>query len=233
MKYRLVFGLSADPVHVGHVEMVTQSARKLSQRGFQIADVLLVPVFRRNPVGVDKKRIPETYHHRLMMCALAACDIADRLGVEHERVQASAIEAELARDRSGPNYTAETLTFLKMRSAPGTALIFLISSELVSGSAPQFGQWYRPATILKLASLAICPRPGYPPNPDFVRGLMASRAQVIVLDEVTTPDIAATDLRALLSAGHSPQALAYQGLLSPSVAGYLASNNFYVADDYA
>ncbi len=228
VEHTLIFGLSADPVHAGHVETVTQSTRRLIDRGFRIAQVLLVPVYRRNPVGAAKVRIPDTYPHRLAMCALAAAEVASALGLGQEHVHASAVEAELAHGRSGPNYTAETLALLKLRSAPRTGLIFLVSSELVSGPDPQFGRWYRPDVILRLASLAICPRPGYVRNARFVASMERTDAQILLLDEVSTPDISATDIRNLLSDGVSPWALAYRRLLTPPIARYLALHHLYV-----
>jgi nicotinate (nicotinamide) nucleotide adenylyltransferase len=225
--YKLVFGLSADPIHTGHVEMVVQSVCALERRGYRISEVLLVPVFRRNPVGAGKESMSDTYRHRLAMCAGAAGEIADRLSLPAGRVRASEIEAELVRDRSTPNYTAETLTLLRARSMPETGLVFLISSELVSGADPQFGRWYRPDEILRLAVLAICPRPGYRPNDDFVASLVAHGAQVAALDEVATPDVSASKIRAMLQSGRSPDALVRQGLLTPAVAEYLLAHSVY------
>jgi nicotinic acid mononucleotide adenylyltransferase len=227
MTHTLVFGLSADPVHAGHVEMVIQSTLQLLDRGLEISQVLLVPVYRRNPVGAAKHWILDTYAARLTMCGLAAEEIARALGVERDRVRASAIEAELAGERSRPNYTAETLKLLKLRSAPGSDLIFLISSELVSGPDPQFGRWYRPDIILRLASLAICPRPGYERNARFVASMQRRGAEVLLLDEVDTPDISATEVRDLLGDGVSPLALAHYGILTPSIAAYLARHELY------
>ncbi|MCU0519985.1 MAG: nicotinate-nicotinamide nucleotide adenylyltransferase [Anaerolineae bacterium] len=228
--HTLIFGLSADPIHAGHVEMVTQSTRALERRGYHIAEVLLVPVYRRNPVGAAKERIPDTYGHRLAMCTLAANEVAEKLELPTERVRASAIEAELVRDRSIPNYTAETLAHLRARSDPGTGLIFLISSELVSGPDPQLGRWYRPDEILRLAVLAICPRPGYAPNQAFIAQLVAHGACVVMLDEVTTPAISASDIRALLRAGHSPAELGRRSMLTTAVVGYLSEHDVYGVD---
>lgn len=227
--YRLVFGLSADPIHAGHVEMVAQSTRALERRGWCIAEILLVPVFRRNPVDVSKRRIPDTYEHRLAMCVAAAREIAERLELSAERVQASAVEAELARDRTTPNFTAETLALLKARSAPRRGLVFLISSEFVSGADPQFGRWYRPDEILRLAALAVCPRPGYAPNYDFIVNLTEHGARVVMLDEVSTPEVSASGIRVLLQAGYAPDELSRQGLLTPAVAAYLRENAIYGA----
>lgn len=225
--HRLIFGLSADPIHVGHVEMVTQSTRALERRGYSVAEVLLVPVYRRNPVGVAKDRISDTYMYRLAMCVLAAREISERLDFSAERVQVSEVEAELARGRSAPNYTAETLAMLGAESPPNTGLVFLMSSELVSGPDPQFGRWYRPDEILRLAVLAICPRPGFAPNYSFIANLTEHGGHVVMLDEVSTPEVSASGIRALLQAGHSPAELGGQGMLTPSVAAYLGTHSLY------
>lgn len=226
-RYRLVFGLSADPVHAGHIEIVAQSTGRLIERGYNLAEVLLVPVYRRNPVGARKGRLPETYPHRYEMCRLAAQETAARLRRDTVKVLVSSIEAELARDNDRPNYTAETLTALRDGSPPDAGLILLISSELVSGPNPQFGRWYRPDTILALATLAICPRPGYMPNDGFLQSLVAGGADVIVLSGISPPDLSATELRAKLRAGVSPLALVDQGLLIPSIARYLVAHDLY------
>ncbi len=76
------------------------------------------------------------------MCTLAATDRGaprPHVGL----VRASEVEGELARERSAPNYTAETLAVPKARLDPQIGLIFLISGELASGPDPQFGRWYR------------------------------------------------------------------------------------------
>lgn len=228
--YRLVFGLSGDPIHTGHVDMLTESARSLVERGYGLTEIMLVPVYRRNPVGAHKAGLPESYHHRFVMCGLAAREIARRLDVAPRTVRASAIEANLARHHSRPNYTAETLTALRLRSAPGIGLIFLISSELVAGPNPQFARWYRPDVIVRFATLAICPRPGYEANTHYLHALSARGADVVLMPEVATPDIAATELRDRLRMGQSPLALAYHGLLLPSVARYIAERGLYLGD---
>lgn len=211
--------------------MVTQSVRRLIERGYDLVSILLVPVYRRNPVGAHKGRLPGTFHHRFVMCGLAAREIASRLGWDPTRVLVSDIEADLARRHSRPNYTAETLTALKVRAARGTGFLFLISSELVAGPSPQFARWYRPETILKYAGLAICPRPGYAANLRYLRMLQTRGAEVVLLPQVSTPDISATELRSQLRGGQSALALAYHGLLLPSVARYVAERQLYATHD--
>lgn len=229
MGYRLVFGLSADPIHTGHVAMVAQSARRLTERGYDLAEILLVPVYRRNPVGSTKERLPDVFHQRFVMCGLAAREIARQLGIAPDLVRVSAIEAELARHRTRPNYTAETLAVLKARSAPGEGLLFLISSELVSGPNPEFARWHRPRKILKLSRLVVCPRPGYPLNRRFVQAMVLAGGEIVVLPHITTPDVSSTRLRRLLEGGLAPLALGHRGLMPMAVARYLTTHNFYSA----
>jgi nicotinic acid mononucleotide adenylyltransferase len=207
--------------------MVVQGFAALRNRGYDVSRALLVPVYRRNPVGPAKARLPATYHHRFMMCGLVARHIAQRLWVDRWRIGVSDVEARLARDRTTPNYTAETLALLKARAATGERLVFLISSELVSGENPQFGRWHAPQAILRRASLAICPRPGYPLNRRFIRALNYMGADVILLPSVRTPDISSTVLRKRLRAGASPLALAYHGVLPAAVARYMERHALY------
>ncbi|MGC9469524.1 MAG: nicotinate-nicotinamide nucleotide adenylyltransferase, partial [Anaerolineae bacterium] len=167
---------------------------------------------------------------RRKMCALAGREIATRLGKPSDFVCVSDVEAELAHDRDRPNYTAETLALLRLRSSPRSGLIFLISSELVSGPDPEFGRWYRPDRILELAHLAICPRPGYPLNARFVRALARVGRGVVVLHAVETPHVASTELRRWLRDGVSPLALWHQGLLPTAVAQYLERHRLYASD---
>lgn len=219
--YHLVLGLSADPVHIGHVQMVVQGVRALRARAVDVASVLLIPVYRRNPVGVAKTRLPDTFPQRLTMCRLVALEMSRALDAPPGFVRASGIEAELARGRTQPNLTVETLRMLKLRLAPRTGLLFLVSSELVSGPSPELAHWHRPDRLLRLARLVVCPRPGYPLRGSFFRAAAQPRSSVIVLPEVRTAAVASTDLRAWLEKGISPLALAHQQLLPVSVARYL------------
>jgi nicotinate (nicotinamide) nucleotide adenylyltransferase len=229
--YHLVYGLSADPVHTGHVVMLTESARGLIHRGYGLAKITLLPVYRRNPVGATKASLPKSFHHRLVMCGFAAREVAQRLDMVPGRVRASALEADLARHHNRPNTTAETLTAMRLRSSRDSRLIFLISSELVAGSRPQFARWYRPDVIVRHAVLAICPRPGYRINAHYLRTLAHRGAGIVWLPEVTTPDISATELRERLRAGQSPLALAHHKLLIPSIARYIAERDLYLGDE--
>ncbi len=226
-EFVLVFGLSADPIHIGHVETVTQAYQALSKLDIPVTRILLVPIYRRNPVGAEKSRLPATFTARYVMCALAAREIRQRLGLSPQAVSVSDLEARLARERRMPNYTAETLTLLKLRTAPNTGLLFLLSSELVAGEVPQFSRWYHPLAIARLALLAIVPRPGYEANRRFLSALHQRGAHVVMLEDVHTPAISSSEIRRRLRHGESVAALASQGLLTPLVARFLSRYPLY------
>lgn len=226
--YVLVYGLSADPIHQQHVDLVVDAARALAARGYALAKITLIPVYRRNPTGPrPKDDLPGTFEHRLRMCQLAAEEIAQRLETLPVPVEVSRVEEELAKFREAPNYTVETLSTLQARE-PEAHLIFLLGSDLVAGDLPELGRWREPEKLGQIALLAICPRPGYPPNTAFLDALRRRGAQIVVLDEVETRDMATSHIRQRLEAGEDALRLGQEGLLPLSVARYIHEHGLYM-----
>ena len=221
----LIFGLSANPVHFGHIELVIGAYENLLDLGYNVAQILIIPVYRRNPVGNQKDDLPGTYEQRVSMCELAAlemCKINPNIDVSVSR-----LEAYLAQKSDNPNYTAETLTHLQSHGSPDLDLIFLISSELVSGVKPEFSQWYQTETILEVTSLAVCPRPGFCINQSYINKLTDNGGRFIILDNVQTPDISSAALRKRLQRGEDPLALAREDLIPLSIAQYHNEQELY------
>src|SRR6266700_2330604 len=108
--FTLFYGLSADPVHQGHVDLVTAAVTELHDRGYVVAEVLLVPVYRRNPVGQQPKNgLPASYQDRVRMTGLAAGVISERLARTGTltcavTISVSLAARELAVRSGGPNY---------------------------------------------------------------------------------------------------------------------------------
>jgi nicotinic acid mononucleotide adenylyltransferase len=222
--FTLFYGLSADPVHQGHIDLVTAAVTELDDRGYEVSLVLLVPVYRRNPVGEQPKHgLPETYEDRVQMAGLAAGVIGERLaGTLTCAVEVSRAARELAARSGGPNYDLETLRYVRDRLEPGRELLYLMSAELVSGPDPEFARWHEPAEIARLATVAIAPRPGYPPNMNFLDGLTAAGGRFLYLNSVVTMDISSSQIREQLLAGADPQLLAVQGEIPVPVADYIS-----------
>lgn len=221
--FTLFYGLSADPVHQGHVDLVTAAVTELSDRGYAIPLVLLVPVYRRNPVGEQAKNsLPETYQDRVQMSELAAGLIGRRLAGLGCTVKVSLAARDLAGRSGGPNYDLETLRYIRDQEEADGELLYLMSAELVSGPEPEFGRWYRPVELARIATVAIAPRPGYPPNVNFLEGLTAEGGRFIFLDSVVTMDVSSSQLRERLIAGADPLLLAREGAIPAPVADYIS-----------
>jgi nicotinic acid mononucleotide adenylyltransferase len=224
--FTLFYGLSADPVHQGHVDLVTAAVAELHDRGYLVAEVLLVPVYRRNPVGYQPKNgLPATYQDRVRMTELAAGVMSERLAATLAgpvTISVSLAARELAERSGGPNYDLETLRYIEQETQGG--LLYLMSAELVSGPDPEFAHWHQPAELARIATLAIAPRPGYPPNASFLKVLTAAGGHFIYLNSVVTMDISSSQIRERLMAGADPAELAWAGAIPGPVAGYIGSH---------
>ena len=221
--FTLFYGLSADPVHQGHIDLVTAAVTELSDRGYVIPLVLLVPVYRRNPVGEQPKNgLPETYQDRVQMSEIAAGVMARRLAGLGCTVKVSLAARDLAMKSGGPNYDLETLRYIRDHQEADGALLYLMSAELVSGPEPEFGRWYQPVELARIATVAIAPRPGYPPNADFLAALTAEGGRFIFLNNVVTMDVSSSQLRERLIAGADPRLLAREGAIPAPVAEYIS-----------
>lgn len=227
-EHTLVFGLSADPVHQKHVHLVAASTRKLILRGFGIRRILLVPVYRRNPVGEKRQDFLQAgFHHRLAMCQMAAAEIDHGCADLDLIVEVSDVERKLAEDRDRPNYTVETLRHLRNGLPSRQMLIFLIGSDLVSGSVPEFSRWREPETIVELAKLAIYPRSGYKANREYLRELEVAGTSVIYLEGLPEDDMSSSGIRRQLAGGRDPLELSRENLLPKSVALYIKKHGLY------
>lgn len=224
-RYALIYGLSANPIHQGHVDLLIGTLVNLQNLEYDVAQTLIIPVYRRNPTGNRKDVLPETFELRVKMCELAAQEVLAVL--PHTPISVSRVEAHLAIKNDTPNYTADTLIHLKTHVLSTFKLIFVISSEIVSGENPEFSHWYQTETILKTAMLAVCPRPGFPLNQGYINSLSTQEGCFILLDGVETPDISSTTLRHRLEGGENPLTLAQEGLMPFSIAHYLNTHNLY------
>jgi len=223
--FTLFYGLSADPVHQGHVDLVTAAVTELHDRGYVVAEVLLVPVYRRNPVGEQPKNgLPATYEDRVRMTGLAAAAMSERLAGTGLAVTftVSLAARELAMRSGGPNYDLETLRYVR-KEAEGE-LLYLMSAELVSGPDPEFARWHQPVELARIATLTIAPRPGYPPNTSFLKVLTAEGGRFIYLNSVVTMDISSSQIRERLVAGDDPRVLAREGAIPWPVADYIGEH---------
>jgi nicotinate-nucleotide adenylyltransferase len=137
-----------------------------------------------------------------------------RLAVEGEPgFQVSDIEDA----RGGVSYTADTLSELH-RNTPADELFLILGWD----AARLFKTWHEPERVRALASIVIVGRPGtQTPQPPEIAAAGLDPARVINCF-VETPDVSASELRALLAVGES-----VGDKLPPTVERYIAQHHLY------
>ena len=222
----LVFGTSADPIHQGHIQLVTGAVRALQARGGQVAEVMLMPVFRHhNLQDMVKRSLPLTFEHRFDLSQLAADEIKRELGQQGLKIGVSRLEEELAQKSNRPNFTAETLTSLRQQIDPGLKIAFLIGVDSFSGNEPSFGKWFQWENLLETTMLVISPRQGFEPNFGYLQFLEDQGADLAFLEELSIAEISSREIRTRLEAGEIPEALVAEDLISPESAAYIRAHD--------
>jgi nicotinate (nicotinamide) nucleotide adenylyltransferase len=232
----LVFGLSSDPIHAGHVELVTSGVVQLLGRGYHVSEVILVPTGFPHPA---KQASATSFAHRLAMCRLGSEEIARELSGRVIRVRCTAIEhlMQEVRPAPGPSYTIETLHVLVeslslwrgWAAARDTRFILLMASDLFEGATPPFASWAGLDEILAHATLAICPRPCHTPSMPFIESLSQKGGDIALLDPVFATG-SSSQIRRRLMAGEDVMALASSGLVPFAVAEFILQHGLYGVD---
>lgn len=130
-----ILGGTFDPIHLGHLMLAEQARESLS------LDRVLVMPAARPPHKPDAPISP--YHHRLAMVELALAGAEPLLASDFEKGD----------DR--PSFTVETLRRLTS-GAPQDRFVLLLGSD----SLRDLPGWREPQEIVRLAELAVYPRPG-------------------------------------------------------------------------
>jgi nicotinate (nicotinamide) nucleotide adenylyltransferase len=221
-RYILIFGTSANPIHQGHIELIISGTQALLERGMNIQMVVLMPVYRRNPIDLEEKdSLPITFEHRYSMCQLAAREVTKHLATLGVETSVSRLEAELSQKTSRPNFTAETLEVMRASTDLETGFILFLGEDAFSGGEPPFSRWHQVEKIFHLAVIAISPRPDFQANQAFLNELKDKNAQIIYLDKLNIREISSRQIRSRLASGEDPMKLFTEGLLSKEIAQYI------------
>ncbi|MEO7324742.1 MAG: nicotinate-nucleotide adenylyltransferase [Dokdonella sp.] len=203
-----IFGGTFDPIHNAHLRVAWEAAEFLD------AQVLLlpasVPPHRDQPVASALQRAS---------CVRAALAGQDRLVLDTRELQ-----------REGPSYTIDTLVELRSQFGESRSLVLLVGADAFAA----LPSWHRWRELFDFAHIGVLTRPGHDgPLPTELRTKVASRrcTNVAMLHEspagrvlpipVTPLEISASQVRALLAAGHEPRWLvpdalfAHANLLAP------------------
>ncbi|HQV37702.1 MAG: nicotinate (nicotinamide) nucleotide adenylyltransferase [Flavobacteriales bacterium] len=194
MKIGCLFG-SFDPPHLGHVLLAKY------MREHQGLDQVWLVVTPQNPFKQDRKLSPEK--HRLAMTHLAVQGL--------EGLSASGLELDMPR----PNYTADTLTFMRKRWPQHRFSLIIGSDNLAS-----LHEWKDASLMLEKTPVLVYPRPGLEEH--LAQADLLYHPSVTVVPDAPQTPVSSTGIRVRLRNWHP-----VDGLLDPKVLAYIRQNGLY------
>jgi nicotinate-nucleotide adenylyltransferase len=215
------FGGTFDPPHCGHISIARAAIRRLA-----LDQVLVAPVGAQPLKGGSAH---SSFEDRLAMVRLA---VAGEPGLT-----ASSIDAPLPKGE--PNYTFDTLQRLRSQLQPSDSLFCLLGAD----SFLTLKSWHRCSELLFLCDFIVAGRPGFSLKdihaalPEGVENTSehkeagytrftlsggSDRSSEVFLLPDLDQDISATEIRAALAEGETPQTL-----LPAAVAEYIRAHGLY------
>ncbi len=204
-----IFGGTFDPVHIGHLRLALELKQQLALDEMRLLPCYLPP-HRTTPGASAAQRVT------MLQLALQACP-ALQLDTR-----------ELQRDK--PSYTVDTLTELRAELGAKVALVLCMGMD----SFCSLDTWYEWQQLIRLAHIVVVERPGYHlPTQGAVAELVrrhqagtevirsAAAGAVVIVAPRLLP-VSATEIRAHINAGLSPQFL-----LPDEVLAYIHSQQLY------
>lgn len=170
-----IYGGTFDPIHNGHLHVITQLIEK------KIIDRLLVvpagqPLLRDNaPLasGADRRK----------MCELAVATLPKSIS---SHVQVNPIEIL----RAGPSYAIDTVEAVRSQF-PDDEIFLIMGADAYS----KIDQWHRAEELHKLASIICINRPGFAPHGVDIAALDVSATSIRAGLSTEVPEIVAAFIR--------------------------------------
>lgn len=186
--YSIIFGLTADPIHLGHEQAIINGVKYCREQGFEIDQFLLVPVYQPNLI-VDKKSPVASFNQRFAMCELVANRLSKQLACD---IQVSQIEKQIAQNTGENNYSVNTIKQLKLENC-----LFMVSADHFQGRWPKFRQWFEWRELLKYSGLLINHRPGHKINLDFIQQLKQINPEIYIVESSKIIDVSSSQVRTM------------------------------------
>lgn len=136
-----IYGGTFDPIHLGHLHVITQLFEK------DLVDQLLV-VPAGEPLLRDNAPIASAAQRRAM-CQLALSDLPPAIA---SKVQVNPIEVL----RMGPSYAIDTVEAVA-QNFPGDTIVLVIGQD----AAEKLDQWHRIEELRRMVQFLVIGRPGY------------------------------------------------------------------------
>lgn len=207
-----LFGGTFNPVHNGHLRLALEACETLG-----LEQVRLLPCHQpphRATPDVDSHQRAE-----MLRLAITSCP---RLVLDERELQ-----------RSGPSYTVDSLRSLREEQGPEVSLVWIMGSDAFAG----LESWHHWRELLDWGHLVVIARPGseLPTEGAVAQWLEDHQAQpdaleahpsgAIVVRTLRLLPISATEIRALIGGGRSPQFL-----LPDAVWNYINERGLYFSE---
>ena len=216
--FTLIFGLTADPIHKGHEQVILNSFTYAQSQQLEINEFLLVPTYQPNLIA-NKPQPRTPYPHRYMMCDLVAQHIRNQYKYP---VYVSDIEKQLFIIKHQKSYSYDTL---KAIDAPHK--LFVLSADHFAGRWPKFRKWHQWQELVKENGLMIHQRPGHGINARFITELKNLSDSVYVVSQLPQVDISSTQLRSELLLDCLRLDNSASKYLAAPVINYIEKNQIY------
>ena len=204
-----VLGGTFDPPHYGHLFLADTARVQLRLDRVLFAPAGVPPHKRVVRSPDQSKDHPSAVDHRLTMLRLALQDAGE------PAFYLSRVDV----DRPGPHYTVDALTILQEKFS-AAQIWFLTGAD----SLVDLPHWRAPARIIKLARLAVLPRPGAEPDMDVLSEAVPRLRKR--LDWLAGPPVA---LSSSALRERVRQGLPLRYLVPPSVEAYVQAHDLYCA----
>ena len=139
-----IYGGTFDPIHLGHLHVITQLIEK------NLVDQLLV-IPAGEPLLRDNAPIA-TAQQRRAMCQLALADLPQGIA---SKVQVNPIEVL----RTGPSYAIDTVEAIA-QNYPEQTIVLIIGQD----AAEKLDQWHRIEELRGMVEFLVIGRPGFAGN---------------------------------------------------------------------
>ena len=218
--HTIIFGLTADPIHLGHEQAMINGIQYLQGLNITIEEFILIPVYQPNLIA-GKKAPKAHFKQRVKMCHIVASKLSKQLKCQ---MVVNEIEKDLATTTGQNNFSLNTIIHLNKENC-----LFMVSADHFQGRWPKFRKWYGWQEILKHSGLLINQRPGHKINKNFIKQLREFNPNIYLVENLKSVNTSSTEIRtSLYSAKNNKVNL--NSYLSEDIVRYISEQGLYKAD---